>query len=60
MNLLRDKLARRYEHVETVPGTGSYHQFCPVSVDEIGYKRVSEDNDLAGTFLTLVRQQIQK
>ena len=29
----------------------SYHQLCPVSVDEIGYRQVSDDNIfLAGTF----------
>ena len=50
MNLLCNKLACQYEHGETVPGTCSYHQFCPVSVDEIGYKRVRDDKDLAGTF----------
>ena len=35
-NLLWDKIACQYEHGETVPGTCSYHQSCPVSVDEIG------------------------
>ena len=50
MNLLWDKLACQYEHGETVPGTRSYHQLCPVTVDEIGYKRVSDGNVLAGTF----------
>ena len=50
MNLLCDRLACQYEHGETVPGTRSYHQLCPVSVDEIGYKRVSDDDDLAATF----------
>ena len=50
LNLFGYKLAHRYEHGETVPGTRSYHQFCPVSVDEIGYKRVNDYNDLAGTF----------
>ena len=50
MNLIQDKLSHWYEHGETVPGTYSYHQFCPVSVDEIGYKWVSDDNDLAVTF----------
>ena len=49
-NLLRYKLAHQYEHGETVLSTCSYHQFCPVSVDEIGYKWVSDDNDLASTF----------
>ena len=52
------KLACQYEHEEIVPGTSSYHQLCWVSVDEIGYKRVSDDNDMAGTSV-LVRQQIQ-
>ena len=32
------------------PGTHSYHQLCPVPVDEIGHKQVSNDNDLAGSF----------
>ena len=50
MNLLGDKLPCQYEHGETVSNTHSYHQFCPVSVDEIGYKRVRDDKDLAGTF----------
>ena len=50
LNLLWDKIACQYEHGETVPGTCSYLQSCPVSVDEIGYKWVSDDNDLAGTF----------
>ena len=50
LNLLWDKLACQYEHGETVPGTRSYHQLCPVTVDEIGYKRVSDGNVLAGTF----------
>ena len=50
LNLLWDKIACQYEHGETVHGTRSYHQSCPVSVDGIGYKQVSDDNDLAGTF----------
>ena len=50
LNLLWDKLACQYEHGETVPGTQSYHQCYPVSADEIGYKGVRNDNDLAGTF----------
>ena len=48
-NLLWDKIACQYEHRETIPGTHSYHQSCPVSVDKIGYKWVSDGNDLAGT-----------
>ena len=28
----------------------SYHQCCPVSADEICYKRVMDDKDLADTF----------
>ena len=50
MNLLCDKLACQYEHGETVPGTHSYQQFCPVSIDEIGYKWIRNDKDLADTF----------
>ena len=50
MNLLCNKLACQYEHRETVPGTRSYNQFCPVSVDEVGYKRLKDDKDLTGTF----------
>ena len=50
LNSLWDKLVRQYEYEETVTGTCSYHQLCPASVDKIGYKRVSDDNDLAGTF----------
>ena len=50
MNLLCNKLACQYEHRETVPGTCSYNQFCPVSVDEVGYKRLKDDKDLTGTF----------
>ena len=50
MNLLWDKLVCQYEHGKTVPGTRSYHQLCPVSVDQIGYKQISDDKDLAGTF----------
>ena len=38
LNLLWDEIACQYEHGETVPGTHSCHQSCPVSVDEIGYK----------------------
>ena len=49
-NLLLNKLACQYEHGETVPGTCSYHQCCPVSADEICYKRVMDDKDLAGSF----------
>ena len=48
--MLWDKLACQYEHGETVPGSCSCHQLCPVSVDETGYKQVSDDNDMAGTF----------
>ena len=50
LNLLWDKLVCQYERGETIPGTRSYHQCCPVSADEIGYKGVRGDNDLAGTF----------
>ena len=49
-NLLLNKLACQYEHGETVPGTCSYHQCCPVSADEICYKRVMDDKDLACSF----------
>ena len=38
LNLLWDKIACQYEHGETVPGTHSCHQSCPVSFDEIGHK----------------------
>ena len=30
LNLLWDKFACRYEHGETVPGTCSHYQFCPI------------------------------
>ena len=40
-NTFWDKLTCHYEHGETVPGTHSYHQLCPVSVDKIGYKQVN-------------------
>ena len=49
-NLLWDKLSCQYEHGGTVPGTRSYHQLFSVSVDGIGYKQVSDDNNLVGTF----------
>ena len=38
VNLLWGKLACRYKHREIIPGTHNYYQFCPVSVDGIGYK----------------------
>ena len=50
MDLLWDKIACQYENGETAPGTHSCHQSCPVSVDEIDYKWVTDDNDLAGNF----------
>ena len=50
LNLFWDKLACQYEHGETLPGTHSHLQLCPVSVDKIGYKRVGNDNNLADTF----------
>ena len=58
MNLLQDKLARWYEHGETVPGTPGYFQFCPVSLDKISYKWVSDDNDLAGTLSKAVNPKV--
>ena len=37
----------------------SYHQLCPVSVDEIGYKLVRNDNIfLAGTFTKAVNPKV--
>ena len=38
LNLHWDKIACQYEQGETVPGSRSYHQSCPVSVDKTGYK----------------------
>ena len=51
LNILWDKLAYHYEYGKTVPGTHSYQQLPPVSVDKIDYnKPVKDGNDLAGTF----------
>lgn len=33
----------------TVPGTCSYHKLCLIPVDDIGHKKVSDDNMFAGT-----------
>ena len=38
LNLIWDKITCQYKYGETVPGTRSYYQSCPVSVDKIGYK----------------------
>ena len=51
LNILWDKLAYHYEYGKTVPGTHSYQQLAPVSVDKVDYnKPVKDGNDLAGTF----------
>ena len=58
LNLLWDKLACRYEHGETVSGTRSHHQFCPILprlvINEFVMTMTTQ------VLLLLVRQQIQK
>ena len=58
LNLLWDKLACRYEHGETVSGTCSYHQFCPILprlvINELVMTMTMQ------VLLLLVRQQIHK
>ena len=58
MNLLWDKLACRYEHGETVSGTRSHHQFCPILprlvINELVMTMTMQ------VLLLLVRQQIDK
>ena len=43
-------LSTRFESGKTIPGTRSFHHFSPLSEGEVTYKRVSDDEVVAGTF----------
>ena len=58
LNLIWDKLASQYEHGETVPGTRSHHQFCPILLTLVISKLVMTMTHQV--LLLLVRQQVQK
>ena len=42
-------LSTRFESRKTIPGTRSFHHFSPLSEGEVMYKRVSDDEVVAGT-----------
>ena len=47
---VRQMLSTRFESGKTIPGTRSFHHFSPLSEGEVTYKRVSDDEVVAGTF----------
>ena len=44
----RDELKGRFQDGSTVPGTRSFHQCIPQSVNTIAYKRVSNEHQFSG------------
>ena len=46
---VRQMLSTRFESGKTIPGTRSVHHFSPLSEGEVTYKRVSDDEVVAGT-----------
>ena len=48
--LVRQMLSTRFASGKTIPGTRSFHHFSPLSEGEVTYKRVSDDDVVAGTF----------
>ena len=50
INDIRDRMKDRYSNAKTVPGTRSYHEFVLLSINKLGLKRVSEQNDYTATF----------
>ena len=47
---VRQTLSTRFESGKIIPGTRSFHHFSPLSEGEVTYKRVSDDEVVAGTF----------
>ena len=47
---MRTTLETRFELSRTIPGSRSYHQFKPESIDTISFKRTSEDVHITGIF----------
>ena len=45
MNEYRNDLISLYNKTRTIPGTGSFHQFVPISSNSIGAKCVSEESE---------------
>ena len=43
----RNEMKERYIHAKTVPGTRSFHQFIPQSINTIAAKHVSDDSKYA-------------
>ena len=50
MRIVRESQHSRYEGGKTVPGTRGFHLFCPISNNQIAFKRVSDVEDFSGTF----------
>ena len=44
VDVVREKMKKRYENARTIPGTRSYHHFQPISTTKIGAKRLSEES----------------
>ena len=47
---VRIKLKARFQLSKTIPGTRSFHQFNPESIDTVSFKRTSEDLNVSGSF----------
>ena len=50
MVVVRKDLQERFATGKTIPGTRSFHFFCPMNTSTISFKRTSEDEEFAGQF----------
>ena len=51
---IRAKHAKRYDILNAIPGTRSYHQFTPLSRSKIGAKRCSIDSNLQSYIILII------
>ena len=50
MVVVHKDLQERFATGKTIPGTRSFHFFCPMNTRTISFKRTSEDEEFAGQF----------
>ena len=46
VDAIRAKFAKWFDNIKTIPGTRSFHEFIPITPNEIGVKFFSEDQDI--------------
>ena len=42
----RAKFAKMFDSIKTIPGTRSFHEFIPITPNEIGVNFCSDDQDI--------------